>query len=146
MTSVVRYASVLNSTGAVFTITNEKGLIDMGKNYGIKTFRRTFAAADIGTDAGQTRDTTDPTTGCLLVQITGALIKDIVSWQLFRPTTAANQSFNQVMYATADHYFKHGWRVTGQRQALYLFDMGDDASTRIAANDFVVFSLLIGNN
>lgn len=144
MTSVVRYAEVTNGTGAVLTTTT--GLVIDGQNYSDKILKRTLAAIDLGTEAGKTRDASDPTGGCLLVTVKGAKIKGVGAFQAFRPTTITNASFNCVLTSTATpHYFKYGWRISADGYSLYLYDAADNAETRLAADDFIMFSLILGN-
>lgn len=143
MTSSVRYADVINGTGAVLTTTT--GLIIDGKDGGLKTFKRIFAAIDVGVEAGKTRDATDPTKGCLICQVKGANIKQVVGFQLFRPANATNQVFDYVMTATTDHYFKYGLTISPDGKGLYIHDAGDDAATRIVADDYLMVSIITGN-
>lgn len=143
MTSSVRYTSITNSTGAV--LTTATGLIIDGKDGGLKVFRRVFAAIDVGTDAGKTRDNTNPTKGCLVCTILGSKIKEIISLSLFKPTNATNQVFNQTLFATDAHYYRYGWRISPDETSLYIFDIGDDGTTQITENDFLTVALITGN-
>jgi len=143
MTSVIRYAEVTNGTGAVLTTTT--GLVIDGKDGGHKAFKRVLAAIDVGTDAGKTRDNTDPTGGCLVATVKGAKIKAVTGFQVFRPAVATNATFNYVQGATADHFFKYGYRISADGYSLYLHDAGDDAATQLAANDFIAVNLVLGN-
>jgi hypothetical protein len=144
MTSVIRYAELVNATGAALTPTT--GLVQYGKEGGEKYFKRTFANADIGNAAGQTIDATNPCTGCLLVTIAGAKIKEVGGLLLLRPIATRGTTFNQVLFSTATpHFYKYGWNISADGYSLYLLDIGDDATTQIVANDFVTFSLIFGN-
>jgi hypothetical protein len=143
MPSEIRYSDIFNTTGAV--LTTATGLVIDGKDGGVKAFKRSFAAIDIGVEAGKTRDATDPTKGCLVCQVSGATIKGVLVMDLYRPTDATNQSFNQKLYASAGHFFRFGWRTSTDGRGLYIYDIGDDAATRIAANDFLMVAIITGN-
>lgn len=143
MTSVIRYADVINGTGAVLTTTT--GLVIEGKDGSHKAFRRVLAAIDIGNGAGKTQDASDPTGGCLVCTVKGAKIKAVTGFQLFRPAVATNATFNYVQEATAAHFFKYGWRISADGYSLYLHDAGDDATTLLAAGDFIAVNLILGN-
>jgi hypothetical protein len=143
MTSVIRYGTVTNTTGAPLTATS--GLIIDGKDGGEKTFKRIFAAADIGTGANQTRDNTDPTKGCLLFTIQGAKFIMVKSSELLRPEAATNQTFYYKQFATAANYFKYGFRFSPDGYSLYLHDAGDNAATRLIADDELAVTFIFGN-
>lgn len=143
MTSVIRYADVINATGAV--LTTATGLIIDGKDGSEKAFRRVLAAIDVGTEAGKTRDASDPTGGCLVCTVKGAKIKQVTGFQLFRPANATNQVFNYVQSATADQFFKYGWRISADGYSLYLHDAGSHATTQLVATDFIAVKLVLGN-
>lgn len=144
MTSVIRYTTIVNSTGAV--LTPETGLVTSGKEGSDKLFRRVFSAADVGTGAGQTRDGTDPTMGCLLVSITGATIKGVFGDGLYRPTAATNATFDRRLYATVTpQVVIYGFRISPDGKSVYILDSGSAAATQIAVNDYLTFSLVVGN-
>lgn len=143
MTSVVRYADITNTTGAV--LTPATGLITYGKEGGSKFFKRTFAAADIGNAAGQTIDATNPALGCLLVTIAGATIKEIGAFQLFRPTVVRGSTFNISPFSTtAPLVYAYGFRISADGQSVYVLDNGA-AGVQIIAADFIQFELIFGN-
>jgi hypothetical protein len=143
MTSVIRYADVINATGAVLTPTT--GLVIEGKDGSLKSFTRVLAAIDVGTEAGKTRDATDPTGGCLVCTVKGAKIKKVKVFQMFRTAAATNQNFNYFQLATAAHFFKYGWRISADGYSLYLHDAGSDATTFLVAGDFFEVELILGN-
>lgn len=138
MTASIRYTTLRNATGDVITL--DTVYSEDGKDYGIKVFRRIFSAADVGTDAGKTRHAN----GCPLVWVSGATIREVLSFQLFRPGVDGDVGWNFVQMATTNQYFKYGYKNNSQG-GLYFKDWGSDATTQVAENDFVVFSILIGN-
>lgn len=145
MTSTVRYATIFNTTGAVFTPSSPNALVTTGLDGSLRTFRRSFAAIDIGTEKGKTRDATDPTLGCLLFSISGSKIKRVTSFQLFRPATITTNQF--IMNAGDDtNSVKIGWRIVNDEgiSSLYLYD-GGTGSARIAENDFIEVLIAAGN-
>lgn len=144
MTSVVRYADITNTTGAV--LTPATGLITYGKEGGSKFFKRTFAAADIGNAQGQTIDATNPALGCLLVTIAGATIKEIGAFQLLRPIAVRGNTFNFPLFSTVvPTFFAYGFRISPDGQSVYVLDNGSAAGVQIIANDFIQFELIFGN-
>ncbi len=151
MTSVVRYADITNTTGLPFTQTT--GLITFGKEGGSKFFKRTFAAnpADIGTALGQTRDATGGgnATGCMLVTIQGAKIKEIGAFQLFRPTVVNGITINIPMFvavaAGTTTFFSYGFIISADGTSVYVLDAGSTANVQIVAGDFIEFELIFGN-
>jgi len=144
MTSVIRYTDVTNGTGAVLTTTT--GLVIDGKDGSHKAFRRVLAAIDVGTEAGKTRDATNPTGGCLVCTVQGAKIKMVTGFELFRPAAATVTIFNYVQRSNATpHFFKYGWRISADGYSLYLHDAGDNAETFLVAGDFIAVNLVLGN-
>lgn len=143
MTTVIRYTDVTNATGAVLTPTT--GLVIEGKDGAEKAIRRVLAAIDVGTEAGKTRDGTDPTGGCLVCTFKGAKIKQITGFERFRPAAATNATFNYVQEATAAQFFKYGWRISADGYSLYLHDAGSDATTFLVAGDFIAVKVVLGN-
>lgn len=151
--AILRYAIQGNSTGAALT----SALITQGKDYALKTIRRTLTAADVGANAGQTQDNGElDSSGCLVAQFSGALIKEVLAFDVYRPGsngegvapnpgTGWSRTINNFSDGDAGHISSYAWRISTDGSSLYLKDSSTDAGTQLAANDFVVVSLLLGN-
>ena len=84
MTNVIRYGSVNNTTGAAITNASVINL-STGKDYALMAVKRTLVAADVGANAGQTRNAN----GLFVVNITGKFIKDVMAFNIYRPLPTA---------------------------------------------------------
>jgi hypothetical protein len=141
MTTVVRYATVTNTTGAALT----SALLVDGKEYALRSVKRTFVAADIGAGAGQTQHAN----GCLIAQFSGCFIKDVVHFSMFRDLSADGfldilDGFHNV--ANVAHLFQVGWKIGTDGQSLYLRDAGNNAATQLVAADILQVLVLTGNS
>jgi hypothetical protein len=142
MTSVIRYTEVVNATGAVFTPV--AALTTSGKEGTLKHYKRTFAAIDIGTEAGKTRSDD----GCLLVTITGATIKDIAYAQLWETEVINGRTYSMMMNVppAADQFDSVGLRISADGKSIYIIDKGlvEDGNS-IGVDDYIRFGLIVGN-
>jgi|SRR5882724_8666820 len=145
MTSVVRYSKVQGSDAALLTA----ALTDSGNELASQKVIRIFGTADIGANAGQTRDATDPTIGCLAAQFSGSRVQDIINLQLWRTVPATNQDFNRVVTGAAADTVNLGWRVDYNSKtgisSIYILDSAAAADGRIVAADWIEFDVLLGD-
>lgn len=146
MTSVVRYTLIQNATGAALTSANA----DSGDDFADQTVKRIFVAADIGTGAGQLKDASDPTVGCLVAQFKGSRIMDVKISLPYRASTATNRIFNDPIVGTAANTSKLGYRVSYDAKSgtsnVYVLDRAADAPGVIAAGDWIFITPLMGNS
>lgn len=139
MTASIRYAPLRNTAGEAISL--DQVYSEDGKDFGLKIFRRTFADADIGTDPGQTRHVN----GCPLLSVSGAVIKEVISFQVFSPGSGdGNVGWMLLPMGTATARTRSAYRNNSQG-GLYFKDYADGETTRVVAGDFVVFGVLIGN-
>lgn len=149
MSLVVRYTVITNPTGAVLTI-GANSSADEGDEFSTQKITRYFSAADVGTGAGQTRDNTDPTGGCLVATFQGSRIFDVTNLTLNRQQAATNTLFNYPIIGTANNTTKVGWRVVYNPQngisAIYIFDAALGTPGQILADDWVQFDVVLGSS
>lgn len=147
MTTAIRYSVLTNTTGALIA----DPAIQYGQDWATQGIAKTFIAAEIGTDAGKTRDTTsNPTKGFLLANFYGPPIQEVVDIQLIKTTAVThdpNPPFRAFVTGTADHFVKIACRIDNSVKgvsSLYIIDQGDDAATQIANGDTIVVTVAIG--
>jgi hypothetical protein len=142
-----RSVTIGNDTGAALA----SAVINQGKDYGVYAVTRVFTAADIGAAAGQTRDATDPSQGCLICQVEGANIQFAISSPTNRIVDVVNSDYTTNLFATDAHYYQTGWRIVNSTvngvklSSLYLIDQGDEVSTQIVADDIHYALVVVGN-
>lgn len=142
--SIIRYASQANITGAALV----SALIIDGADYALKSIKRILAAADIGNGAGQTYDATGGgAPGCLVATISGSLIKDVVSFDVSRPTVADGRTYYKKidgLFATSTNSYQ--WTLSADQKSLYIFDASTNAAARLVAGDIIQFLIVTGNS
>ena len=146
----VRHAEITNTTNPAAIITVLP--INVGQDYAFETLQRTFITAEIGTEAGQTQDTTsNPTTGFLFAQFQGAHIKNVVSLVLIKAAAATHTTvFNYFVYSdgTTPSAVDIGYRIDNTvkgQSSLWIIDSGTAAPGQIENGDKVIISLELGN-
>lgn len=142
--STINDITIVNATGAVL----KNAVISTTGTKGLYKIKRTFAAIDVGTDLGKTRDNTDPTVGCLVAQFRGGKYITITGARVFRPTVAATTVFDVPIADTANGFHKLGYRTslgTDGILSLYVFDYGGHADVRIIENDYLQLLVEVGN-
>ena len=117
--AILRYANQTNPNPAgAAGLTS--AIIVQGLDYTLKVINRVLASSDnnnhgdIGTAAGQTRDGTGGgAPGCLVAQFQGMIIKDVVSFSVFRPAVAGGRTFYQrldgILDGQAGHQSLYEW-------------------------------------
>lgn len=147
MTTAIRYTALTNTTGALIT----NPVIGYGQDWATQGIVKTFIAAEIGTAAGKTRDTTsNPTKGFLLAQFPGPSIQAVTSIELIKDTAVTHDPapvFRAFVTATTDHFAKIAYRIDNSVKgvsSLYIIDQGDDAATQIADTDTIIVTVAIG--
>lgn len=146
MTAVSRYAKV---TGGVALLTVASA--DAGDDLATIQVEREFAAADVGAGAGQTRDATDPTVGCLVAQFTGSRIIRVEIVGLYRALAATNRTFSgQQVIGSAANTVNLATRVSYNAQtgvsSIYVLDSAAAAPGRIVAADYLILNVLLGSS
>jgi hypothetical protein len=90
-------------------------LCNSGQDYGLEYIFHIFSAGEIGTGAGQTRDTTsNPTTGFLFAQFQGSQVKQIMSAFVKKTVLGANAAtaFRSFAWATVTpHIYNVSFRI-----------------------------------
>lgn len=148
MTTAIRYTVLTNTTGGLIT----NPVIDSGQDFATQVIEKTFIAAEIGTEAGKTRDTTsNPTEGFLLAKFYGPPVQIVGEAQLVKDATPThdnpNYTFRKFCTGTADHFTSIACAVDNSVKgvsSVYLLDQGDDAATQIADGDTVLVTVAIG--
>lgn len=135
--AILRYATQSNATGAALT----SALITKGEDYTFKSIKRILAAADVGNAAGQTQHAN----GCLVVQFSGAIIKDVVHFSVFRPGGGWNRIADNIYAAAAANVFNTGWAISADGASLLLRDQGTGAPGLLVAGDFIQALVVLGN-
>lgn len=147
MTTVARFSQI-NGAAALLTTASA----DNGDEFAVQHVKRVFTAADIGGNAGQTRDAaSNPTLGCLVAQFSGSRIRDIINLNLYRPVAGANvTNFNTIIFGTGANTTAIGWNVIYNAQtgisSIYILDTAAGAPGRIAAADWIEFDVLLGDS
>lgn len=149
MTTAIRYTVLTNTTGALIA----HPVIDYGQDWATQVIPKTFIAAEIGTGAGQTRDTTsNPTKGFLLAEFYGPPIQAVTGIDLIKNTAVTHDPdpvFRAFVTGTATHFVKIAYRIDNSVKGvsrLYIIDQGDDATTFIANGDTILATVAIGTN
>lgn len=145
MTTAVRYATLTNPTGALIP----NPVIDYGQDWATQVVIKTFAASEVGTGAGQTRDGANPAKGFLVAQFYGPPIQSVVNISLIKDTVVANAAspFRAFINGTPANLTKIAYRIDNSVagvSSLYVFDQGDIAGTQIASTDTVIVTVAIG--
>lgn len=159
--AILRYAPVTNTINPAGAMTIANTLpITSGEDYVLKVIRRNLTAGDIGNNAGQTQDNAQPantpTAGCLIAQFSGAIIKDVLTFEIYRPGsggagvppnpgTGWNRVLDNFYIAAAANVTSIAWRISADGSALYLKDAATNATNQLAAGDFVLALLVLGN-
>lgn len=147
MTTAIRYSVLTNTTAALIP----HPVIEYGQDWATQVIEKTFIAAEIGTGAGQTRDTaSNPTIGFLLAEFYGPPIQAVTGIDLIKNTAVTHDPapvFRAFVTGTAAHFVKLAYRIDNSVEGvskLYLIDQGDDATTIIATGDTVMVTVAIG--
>lgn len=145
MASVIGYSQILNTTGAVLT----SAVAETPDWFCNVIHRRVFAAADIGADAGQTKDATDPTIGCLVAQFTGSQIMNVEILGLYRASAVQTTIFNFLLLgnnaASTALAWHNVYNSSSGLNSLYIFD-ADVGGPSIAAGDWITYTVQLGNS
>lgn len=138
MVQIVRHVELSNTTGAAIVVGGASTKI--GQDYSEINLRRTLAAADVGTGAGQTQHAQ----GMIFAEVYGGEIKGVVSLQVFRP--GANGFFYKFDYMT-DANANDGYAITNANGVSTLrFRDGAAGNGLLAADDLVVIKIEVGNS
>lgn len=171
MTTAVRHFQITNPNNAIILPTSTPDLraplqVDKGgEDYCFLSIERTIQAAEIAAANGSLIDNANPTVGFLFAQLTGALIKHVVSISLKKNINAPNTPtaanlFTQwgTSLGTAANYTNLGTRIANVNDTtqlgystdysnLYLYDFsGGDATRKVAAGDRIIVLLELGNS
>jgi hypothetical protein len=142
MSSVIRETVVVNTTGAVLT----SALVDAGDDVAEVVVDRTFAAADIGTGAGQTRDAAGGSGGCLCAQFSGSRIVDVEVSQPYRPTGLYVFNTNGTGANTSVVGYKVVYNKNLNISSVYILDAAAGSPGQIVALDYIVLRIRLGNS
>lgn len=161
MTTAVRHHTLTNTVAALIPSGSPAIICNTGQDYGFETIKRTIVTAEIGTAAGQTRDTaSNPTTGFLFAQFQGANIRQIISVALVKNVTATHTTvFDSWAWGvagvspfiydlctrfvnTTDAATTPGWDPNFS--SIFLLDKGDDATSQIVNGDRIVMVVELG--
>lgn len=139
MVMSIRHVELGNTTGAV--IATGGASTQIGQDYCGKVIRRTLAAADIGTGAGQIRHAQ----GMLMAEEYAGIIKGVISLTVFRP--GANGFFYKFDYLT-DATANDGYSIVTDSRGVSTLRLRDSAAGNgvLAANDLVVIVIEVGNS
>lgn len=143
MVAVNRYTEFKNVTSPAAIDLTSGPVINIGYDWSTYCHKHTFLAAEVGTGAGQTQDTTStPTTGFLIAKFVGPQVQEVVAYSFQKDATPTNVNtnitFRAFIWATAANYSKVCFGIDNSvagESKLYLLDQGDNAATRIAAGD-----------
>lgn len=153
--AILRYATQTNPTPAgAAGLTS--ALIVQGLDYTLKVINRILASSDnnnhgdIGTAVGQTRDNAGGgAPGCLVAQFQGSIIKDVVSFDVFRPVVAGGRTFYRRLDGSVDgaaaHHSIYEWTLSNDRQSLYVYDLSANAASYLRGGDLLKFLIVLGN-
>lgn len=146
MTSVVRYTLITNPAAAILTVADANS----GDDFSRQLVKRVFRADDIGAGAGQTRDATDPTTGCLVAQFSGSRVMDVLISSPYRTAAATNRNFTGPVLGTGANTSKVDYRVSFDANSgissIYIFDRAAAAPGQIVAADWIFLEVLMGRS
>lgn len=158
----IRQNTITNTVAALIPSGNVAIVCNTGQDYGFECVERTIVTAEIGTGAGQTRDTSsNPTTGFLFAQFQGANIKRVVSAFSIKSSAATNTTvFERFVWATgagtsssslgfrivnpSDSSTTPGWDAN--YSSLFLLDAGSSGPSQIANGDKVRVLVELGNS
>jgi hypothetical protein len=137
MTTSVRYKSVTNATGAALTaagVPSGDGVDKLSR-----TIKRTFAAADIGIEAGKTQHAS----GCIIdVLPTGTNVLSIKG-AAFKVTAGAARGMDNLTLSAGTQIASLSYSVDTSLN-VRVVDAGNNATVQLAATDYVVIELVIG--
>lgn len=139
MTSSVRYSSI-TPTALLIPNSNE-ATVTSGQDYSFKVIRHNFIADEIGANAGQTRHAS----GCLVFSIKGALIKEIVNFDIYETTDGGLKYDKYGQTPVANQMINHLCIISADHKSLYFVDNGGDANWQVAAGECGIFTILVGN-
>jgi|SRR6185437_1532705 len=139
MVMSIRHIELGNTTGAAIAVGGAS--TQVGQDYTSIVVRRTLAAADVGTGAGQIRHAQ----GMLMAEVYGGIIKGIISLEVFRP--GANGFFYKFNYLT-DATANDGYSIVTDARGVSTLRLRDGGAGNgiLAANDLVVMVLEVGNS
>lgn len=163
MVASVRRTDIINGTVALLPFGDPALLCNSGQDLAFELIEHNFIASEIGTAAGQTRDTSsNPTMGFLLAQFQGAEIRQIVHAVLKKDQASTNTTiFRSFAWAssTGPSYYKIGTRAVNPSPAnaalpgynpnyasIFILDAGSAAASQIAAGDRLVVLVALGNS
>lgn len=139
MVSSVRYRPITNATNAAVVAGGAN--IGYGQDFSLETVARTMVAAtDIGAGAGQTLHLE----GMIFAEFTGAVVKDIVSIEIFRIANGFSYEFLGTDILTVNLGFKIV--NAGGVSTLRLKDAASAAGARLIDADKVVVTVLLGSS
>ena len=143
---MIRFKAVTNTVTPAgilteFPLDNSDHLADI-------LIRREFVAEDIGTDAGQTQDATDPTVGCFVGSFTGSRVKDIVILGLYQIAAANNRNFIRSRYGDANTSIELNFRIKFHKLTntsdIYILDTASNAADQIVAGNWIYLLPILG--
>lgn len=157
MTNAIRYGVVSNTTGAAI-ITASVTNLSAGNDYALMAVKRTLAAADVGANAGQTRNAG----GLFVVNFTGKFIKDVMAFNVYRPLPTAAQIGGKVLNIPLTGYVMSNanppvaptnlnqsigwtWCISADGLSLILRDSASNADGQLIAGDIINALLVTGN-
>ncbi len=149
MSSVIRDSQIFNTTGAPLGLAN----CDNADELAEVTEKRTFAAADVGVGADQTRDAaTNPTQGCLCAQFSGSRILEVEISLIYRMqagpnvTTFATPVIGVVAANTPATGYNVIYNPNLRLSYIYIFDNAAGAPGQIVAADWINLRVRLGNS
>ncbi len=147
MSAVVRESVINNTSGAALLV----ALADPADELAEVIVKRVFVAADIGTGAGQLKDASAPTGGCLAAQFYGSRILDVEISLPYRSAAVSTTVFTgQIVGVTAANTPAMKYHVVYNKNLgvsnIYLFDGSAGSPGSIIANDWVILRVRIGNS
>jgi hypothetical protein len=154
MTSAVRYKTVLNATGAALTVSGVTNSNSDGIDKQQRVVKRVYAAADIGTGAGQTRNAG----GCIIDVLptgTNVLMFEAITYYV---GSDADETYIEILdnrtIGSVDEPLQPS-TVVGRSYLAYaldtsgvmrVYDGGEGAGCIIALNTFTVIKYTIGQS
>lgn len=138
MTAVIRYSAITNYTGIILN----SARADNGDEFAAQWIVRYFSAADIGTNAGQTRDETNPSTGCLVAEFSGSRIYDIPVYNIGGTATLYGTQYYGRVWGSC--YYRVSYNPHNGISSIYILDNGQQPS--ISTNSWLVMLVLIGDS
>lgn len=137
MTMVVRDIVLTNTTGAPVVAGGMPAT--GGQDRACEVINVILTANDVGAGAGQTQNAA----GMIIAEFQGAVIKNVVSMEVFRVTNGFAYNFLGSDAVSANY----GYSVTNTNNVstLRLIDSATGAAGRLAANDKVTILVEVGN-